>query len=209
MTKIKICGITNVEDALACVDLNVDYIGLIFAESKRQVEIATASEIVSAVSGKLKTVGVFKDQTAAEIFRVAANTGIDLLQLHGSEKPDFCSALPFPVIKALELTADSTPYEFGMFYSSTLLIDKPKEESDPKWLDIALDKVLEWQDDLPDFFFAGGLTPSNVADVVRKLHPFGVDVASGVEASPGKKDRAKLEAFCSAVREVGTNAVVG
>lgn len=210
MTKIKICGITNIEDALACAELNVDFIGLIFAESPRQIDASQAAEILKAVEGRVKTVGVFKDQPAADIFRIALNSGIEMIQLHGSETPEFAGALPFPVIKAVELKPDTTAYECGMFYSSLLLIDKPKDPANAGvppsfWLEHATERIQEMRNDLPEFIMAGGLTPENVADVVRKLKPIGVDVSSGVETSPGKKDKQKLEAFCASVRAEVSN----
>jgi phosphoribosylanthranilate isomerase len=209
MTAIKICGITTVEDALECAALGVDYIGLIFAESPRKIDIETAAKIVAAVEGRAKTVGVFKDQSGAEIFKAAAHTGIDLLQLHGSETPQFCSSLPLPVIKAVSLSDETALGLLTSYETLMLLVDRPKEFPQANWLPWAIQTLNGWKPMLGSFFFAGGLTESNIAQVIRELDPAAVDACSGIECAPGKKDLQKLKEFCAAVREVETNAVVG
>jgi phosphoribosylanthranilate isomerase len=201
MTEIKICGICNLEDAEKCVELGADYLGLIFAESPRQIQPADARQIRRKLKGAIKLVGVFKDQDPRFINDTAEVIGLDLVQLHGAETPDFCQQINHAVIKAIEIPlsnpqdkASSLP-DLSAYVVHAFLFDRPKSMSkDEDWLENVVehyaDQIKQWQ----PFFIAGGLTPENV-HMACKLQPFGVDVASGVESEPGKKDHKKLEAF--------------
>lgn len=201
-TKIKICGMTSVEDALLAIDAGADYLGLIFVpESPRSVTMARAKEIVHAVAGRIKTVGVFRNSSLKVIGDGVEHVQFDLIQLHGDESPDDCRKMPLPVIKAVELTAATTLEQLReySFVVDFLLLDRPKKNPSAEWMDQALRFLAAVK--LPPYFFAGGLTAENVGKAVQALHPYGVDVASGVEGSPGKKDEHKLKQFCQGIRK--------
>jgi phosphoribosylanthranilate isomerase len=204
MTSIKICGICNIEDAEKCVELGADYLGLIFAESPRQIQPADARQIRRRLKGSVKFVGVFKDQDPRFINDTAEVIGLDLVQLHGAESPDYCMQMSHPVIKAIELPISAQQNailpDLSAYNVHAFLLDRPKSMSkEESWLarvvENCADQLQSWQ----PFFIAGGLTAENV-HIACKLRPFGVDVASGVEAEPGKKDYKKLEAFFQQVQ---------
>ncbi len=201
MAKVKICGITNLEDALAAVELGADMLGFNFyTGSKRYVEPATAADIVENVASRAETIGVFVNADMEAIQRTVDIVGLSAIQLHGDETPEFVAkiseACGVPVIKAIRVSADFCPEEVRDFPADSILLDvfSPAafggtgERFD--W-NIAV-AAKEHTDRL---FLAGGLTPKNVAEAVKLVRPYAVDVASGVESSPGKKDAKKMEAF--------------
>lgn len=212
--KIKICGITNSSDALAAIASGASFLGLIFVkESPRCVKPARAREIIEAVRGKAQSVGVFKDSDAADINALGAMLGLDYVQLHGNESPEECSRIDLPVIKAVqipvqqleEISSEKTLKfmdDVRTFKSVTqhLLFDRPKSDKSPEWLRSAIDIVGVFEHEINPYFFAGGLTAANVQSVFTCLKPFAIDVASGVEISPGLKDHAKLDEFCKKVK---------
>ncbi len=223
---IKICGITNLVDAQAATAAGATYLGLIFVESSpRKVDHKTAQAIAQALRGKAKLVGVFKDSSSAEIAKTFTEVGLDLVQYHGCESPEQIVRLSFPAIKALTIDQQFNWDNARRYQDSVelLLLDRPKQDSSPGWLDEALSITRTAPADIPPFFFAGGLTPDNVQSVVKILidttggatskHDltgvastrissfYGVDVASGIEREPGIKDPVKLERFCKLVRE--------
>jgi phosphoribosylanthranilate isomerase len=210
VSKIKICGITSVADALAAVDAGADFIGLIFVKaSPRSVNPAVAGDIADALKGRAQTVAVFQNDAPDVVRSICEKVKPDLVQLHGSESPDYCLGLGRGnLIKAFQI--DST-FEFSNIsaYSKSvdyLLVDRPKTDKDDRWIQSAIDLVNANQQSGDRLFFAGGLNAGNVRHVVRMLQPFAVDVASGVESSPGVKDAQKMIAFCQAVRGVSINA---
>ena len=187
MTKIKICGITNSEDAAFCDELGADFVGFIFVkESPRFIQPKLVANIESAA----KRVGVFRDEAAEEIERVARVARLDVVQLHGSEDEDFVRRIELPVIKAFRvsdaLPAVETAAEWVMFDSGG-----------------GTGRVFDWK--LLDgyqgkpFFLAGGITPANVAEAMT-TQPYAIDVASGVESVPGVKDFVKLKMLFEQVR---------
>lgn len=227
---IKICGITRVEDAEAAVAAGASYLGLVFVDgSPRKANRDVARRIVQAVKGKAQVVGVFQDATADVILDTFATLGLDLVQYHGGESPELIKVLALPAIKAFEIDERFTwklvaPY-IGI--AQKILLDRPKFSITPDWLASAIEIAAGAPDNVPPYFFAGGLTAENVRTVVRKLganvrNPsqvgappsstdpgrkiifHAVDVASGVEQAPGIKDISKLESFCQAVREEAT-----
>ncbi len=201
---VKICGITSIEDAQYCVDAGVDAIGLVFAESSRNVSAAQAKEIVSTLPENVLSVGVFRGQTKEEIVDVASQSQVGCVQLHGDEtlQDALWIAEKIPkVIKALsssdlfsqtqERTGVSQLAEYKRFM---LMIDAPNPGAGEPFDWTAL------QDISTDFILAGGLTPQNVAQAIEIASPWGVDVSTGVELSPGVKDKAKIKSFTSAAR---------
>lgn len=265
-TKIKICGITSLEDALAALDAGADFLGLIFAQSSpRRVEESVAKEIVAAASGRAQIVGVFKDQEIEYVSELAMSLKLDYVQCHGKETVEYARRLPTRVIKVIELQGmDESPQELNVHgvesaaatsaVNSTfntvanaaanvaeapvdvsaessaavtepsivpnppelsilaaealawkddaafLLFDRPKLLKDPEWYKRAINELKTAEPLAMPYFFAGGLTASNVGEVVATLQPFAVDVASSVEAAPGQKDIGKMKDFCKAVK---------
>jgi phosphoribosylanthranilate isomerase len=191
MTRVKICGITNLADAEAAVAAGANALGLVFAESPRQIAIERARDIVAALSRAVVFVGVFRDAPLDEVNRIADQVSLDGVQLHGSESPEYCAAINRCIIKRFAI--NNMVAEIGRYRVFASLVDPGAGGGE----------VFDWNQatGLPQrIIVAGGLTPDNVAEPIRLLHPFGVDVASGVESSPGCKDRTKLAAFIQAVR---------
>jgi phosphoribosylanthranilate isomerase len=193
--KVKICGIACVEDARAAVAAGADFLGLNFhPPSPRHLDIDAATAIAAAVGG-VPLVGVFVDAPRDTVERIAAAVGLAALQFHGDEEPDYCRDWPWRTIKALRVRAgaDVTPLA-ARYDTDYLLIDShvPGLQGGT-----GVPLALEALGALPAdrLFVAGGLTPETVADAVRRFRPFAVDVASGVEERPGRKDHAKLEAL--------------
>jgi phosphoribosylanthranilate isomerase len=201
-TRIKICGITRVEDALAAVASGTDALGLVFyAKSPRAVSIAEASFIVKAVPPFVTIVALFVDESAAEIERVLNAVPIDVIQFHGNETPQFCEQFNRPYVKALRVTPDLNLATASQGYSSSrgILLDTWKEGV-PGGTGLSFDWRLA-QKSLPlPMILAGGLKPENVGDAMAMLRPAAVDVSGGVESAPGIKDSGKIRKFIAAVR---------
>jgi phosphoribosylanthranilate isomerase len=200
MVKIKICGITSPGDAAAAAEEGADYIGLIFARSARRIDVKTAQDILLSLPKGVEPVGVFMDQPLDEVRRILDATGLRIAQLHGDESARFCKELGVPVIKTFDAFNDGTLEKLKKYDAFAFLLDVPKgggagarSRVDPEWATLAKrhGKVL----------LAGKLTPDNVDDMIRRVRPWGVDVCSGTEKSPGVKDRAKLRDFIHAARE--------
>lgn len=202
--KVKICGITNIVDALAAVDAGADYIGLIFvASSPRNVDVITAESISSRLGThrQSKLVGVFQNADQQFIATVKAAVGLDYVQLHGEEPPELCRALS-PTIKAVHSVEEAMLFAES---ADLLLIDRPKGNNQANWIQtVAVHPALH---SMPPFLFAGGLTPANLQSTIECLRECetleGFDVASGVERAPGLKDHKNLNEFCSIARAVG------
>lgn len=202
---IKICGITNERDLSVVCEEGADYFGMVLYEkSPRYISVKEASRLVKATAGvRIVPVGVTVDAAAEEILQLREETGITSFQLHGNESPEVVSKLKacgIVVIKAIRIgegltEPDWSGYEPDFFLCDTLAknaLGGTGQPWDPQW--------LPQHFPVGRTFIAGGLTPDNVDLVVRALSPFGVDVSSGVECSPGKKDHAKLRAFIRQVR---------
>ena len=207
MTKIKICGNTNPEDADLAVKLGADYLGLIFAESKRKIDIDTAKKIIQSTPEFKNYVGVFMNQPKNEVQEIAEATGIRILQFHGDEPALYCKSFTdkgYQVIKTFHIKDDMSLKRLDEYNVFAFLFDTfAKEEGG------GTGKVFDWNliEDKPFvhdmLFLAGGLNPDNVKAAIQKIHPYAVDVASGVEREPGKKDPEKLKLFIQAVKEAG------
>lgn len=206
-TQIKICGITSIADAQMAIDAGADYLGLIFVPgSPRCISPDQAKEIASAVHRKVQVVGVFQNADPSDIIAVTKKVPLDLIQLHGQESPEICQALPLPVIKMLPLTLNLNFKRLEPYYPRPqsniryLLLEPPKEQADPSLVGSNMMNIFADCPTPPPYFLAGRLTPETVAYAIETFKPYGVDVASGVEQSPGVKDPQKLAAFCQAVK---------
>ena len=203
-TKVKICGITNLPDALAAAAAGADLLGFNFYErSPRCLTLAAAADITRPLPPGVLRVGVFVNAPETLVFQAMQACGLHLLQFHGDEPPEFCTQFGLMSLKAFRMADESVLAELPRYGTAGYLLDAytPGEPGGTgrrfNW-DLA---VTAKQFGKP-IFLAGGLTPENVADAVVKVRPFAVDVASGVESSPGKKDPAKVRDFIARVRQV-------
>jgi phosphoribosylanthranilate isomerase len=195
---IKICGITNLEDARAAVERGATAVGFVFwPGSPRFVEPGEAREIVAGLPPSVATVGVFVNQSAEYVDEVAGRVGLRAVQLHGDESQAFAAAMSRPVIKAVNFGGASDLR--GWKEDITLLVDAP----DPVRRGGTGTKA-DWDAAaglarMRRVILAGGLTPENVAEAIARVRPYGIDVSSGVERSPGLKDHGRLAALFEAV----------
>jgi len=200
-TKIKICGITNIEDALLASQLGADALGFIFyRESKRYIDPEIARGIISSLPPFVTTVGVFVNQDLDEIIAIKDKTGIDAAQLHGDESPEFCSLIPFKVIKVIRVKNSLDIDRVALYPVQAILFDT---YSDVQYGGTG--KSFNWGilqniSNPSRIILSGGLSPGNVAEAISTVKPYAVDVSSGVEDTPGKKDHMKLRKFIEAVK---------
>lgn len=203
MAKVKICGITNWTDAKRAVDAGADLLGLNFyAQSPRYVAPAKARRIVRRLPKRVSTVGVFVNETEQKMLDIARKVGLDILQLHGDESPAAVARLrrSFPVIKAVRANKSFRPAQLTRFKrASAILLDGFDRQ-----LRGGTGKTFDWRiarraKRYGRIFLAGGLTPENVGEAIRTAEPYAVDVCSGVEAKPGKKDPERVRALMRAV----------
>lgn len=204
---IKICGITNEDDALLAVALGADAVGFIFAPSERQVAVQRVYDITRRLPPEILTVGVFRDEHPKRVIEMVNSSGVRAAQLHGHERPvDVAEVSKHvrTVIKAVSAGTSDAAHadEFG---TRTILVDAPNPGSG---------KVFDWKlvGNVPtgvNVILAGGLNPENVVAGIEICRPWGVDVSSGVEASPGRKDPILLKRFIDAARSVKTDEYDG
>ncbi|MFC1716268.1 phosphoribosylanthranilate isomerase [Candidatus Poribacteria bacterium] len=205
LIKIKVCGITNSEDAHAAVDLGADALGFIFVpNTPRYVEPQTVERIISELPPFITTVGVFADappETVSEIIQIC---DLNAAQLHGSETPSYCNTIAtrcrVPVIKAFRIKDQNSLSLIPEYEVSAYLLDtyvKGKKGGTGEIFNWDLAKEAK---EYGRIIIAGGLTPENVAQAIRHVEPYAVDVSSGVESKPGKKDHAKVRAFIENIR---------
>jgi phosphoribosylanthranilate isomerase len=201
-TRVKICGITNLADAQAAVEAGADALGFNFYEkSPRFVSLKTASEISRQLPSFVMRVGVFVNAPADFVLRAISECHLTLLQFHGDEPPEYCTQFGLMSMKAFRIRDAGSLEEIPGYQTDAYLLDafSPTAPGGTggqfNWdLAVAAQKFGK------PIFLAGGLTPDNVAAAVAKAKPFAVDVSSGVESAPGKKDAAKIRAFIAAAR---------
>ena len=199
-TKVKICGITSVADGLAAAGAGADLIGLMFYEkSPRHISLETAVEIARAVPPFVLKVGVFVNPGEELVRQAIASCGLNLLQFHGDETPGFCTQFGVMSMKVFRVRDAGSLARLPDYATDAFLLDAYSAGGlggtgeKFNW-----DLALEAKKLGRPIFLAGGLTPENIAAAVRQVQPFGVDVSSGVESDPGKKDAAKIQAFIQA-----------
>jgi len=203
-TRVKICGITRVEDGLAAARLGADAIGLVFyAKSPRAVSVSQAQAVVRALPPFVTIVGLFVDAVPEEIREVLSAVPLNLLQFHGNETPAACRGYGRPYIKVVHMESDTDVVSQARPYDDAagILVD-----TFVKGVPGGTGRSFEWSR-LPaslacPLILAGGLTPDNVAVAVSQTRPWAVDVSGGVEAAPGIKDAAKIAAFIRGVNSV-------
>lgn len=189
-TRVKICGITRPQDAQLAARQGVDAIGLVFYEkSPRNVSISQAQEICNSLPAFVSVVSLFMNPQASLVERVLSECPVDLLQFHGVESAEFCDSFQRPYIKAMGMAGDTSVEDMLNSYprAQGLLLDSHATGAAG-----GTGEVFEW-DNIPQKFresiiLAGGLNPANVAEAIRRVKPYAVDLSSGVESSPGIKD---------------------
>jgi phosphoribosylanthranilate isomerase len=208
-TWIKICGITQHGDALAACELGADAIGLVFyPPSPRSVSVRQIDAIVRDLPANICVVALFVDPTVEVVKQVIATGMIDLLQFHGEETPAYCQSFGLPTMKAFRVGKEyDLRKSIAMYPESKMILLDAYEKEAPggtgkmfDW-DIAIDTA---KDEKLKLVLAGGLNPENIEEAVVRVAPFGVDVSSGVESSPGKKDIALIRKFIEGVRSVSS-----
>ena len=206
--RVKICGITRPDDALAAAATGVDAIGLVFyPKSSRLVDVDVANEIIRALPPFVSSVGLFLDADASEVNDIIRRVPLDLLQFHGEESPAFCAQFGRPYIKAVPMRFETNVRAYAQEFETAkgLLLDSHGG-----------DKIggsgerFDWRRIPPDvgkpIILAGGLSPSNIAEAVRQVRPYGVDVSSGVEAAKGIKDAELIQLFMRNLSQVEQHA---
>lgn len=207
-THVKICGLTNLEDARFVAGALADFMGFIFYEkSSRYITPPKAGAIINWIEGP-RTVGVFVNQPLDDVNMIARQTGIDLIQLHGMESPDYCGLIEKPIIKVFHVGEDTDPGDLNRQIEpyldevEYLLFDT---QSSSQWggtgQSFEWDLLKELSAERP-FFLSGGLKRANVLEACRSVKPFAVDLSSGVEKAPGIKDFDKIEAFFKEMRKL-------
>jgi phosphoribosylanthranilate isomerase len=204
---VKICGVTNESDALAAIEAGADAVGFnIVPRSKRYIEIDAAADWIGKLPKNILKVAVTADPNWEDACRIGQLPFIDALQLHGNESPEFCRRLAdtgIPFAKAVPVTASKSLADLPDYFTDTMILDSSAGGTFG-----GTGKTFPWKF-VPEFvrhhpkinvILAGGLNPQNVAEAVSVVGPRGVDVTSGVEASPGKKDSAAMRALIQAAR---------
>ena len=209
MTKIKICGVTNLEDAHAAVDAGADMLGVNFYRpSPRYITPDAARELVNDFKSRnitVEIIGVFVNETVDSVIDIAMTTGIDAVQLHGDESPSFCEELNtrdgLKVIKALRVGQEFKPLDAQQYHVEAIMLDafhRTLRGGTGERID--LNVARETCELVSRLFLSGGLSAENVADAIHQVQPYAVDACSLLESSAGKKDAARMRAFVAAVR---------
>ena len=200
-TEVKICGLTNLDDARAALDCGADCLGFVlYARSPRSVSPARLADIRARLDPACRVIGVFVNEAPSWVEKVAGDCGLYRVQIHGAEDAGAFKALKIPLWRALRVTSAGCEPEPGDWSAERYVVDAA-----PAGVYGGAGTVAEWglAAELAsryNIMLAGGLTPENVAEAVRTVHPFGVDVSSGVEREPGFKDHRKMRDFIKAVK---------
>ena len=204
---VKICGITNEDNALFAVAMGADAVGFIFAPSPRQVAAQTVYDITRRLPPEVLTVGVFRDEHPSRVIEIANKANVKAVQLHGRETPEQAIEVGGSVRYVIKAFGSDSPHlsRAGQYGTDLVLVDAPTPGSG---------KVFDWHlaDEVPEglrLILAGGLDPDNVADAIEVVEPWGVDVGSGVEESPGRKDPAKVRRFIANARAAAPTPYLG
>lgn len=192
IVKVKICGVRTLEAAQVAIEAGADYLGFNFVPSSRRfIKPEQALEIINKIKGKLKIVGVFQNADIKMVNQLVKQLDLNFVQLHGQESPEYIKHIQSKLIKVINSFNETNSYTVDYF-----LLDRMKQGEGEM---VNVDEAMLTANKYP-IFLAGGLTPENVAGVVKKIQPFGVDVASGVETN-GKQDIEKIKAFIISAKE--------
>ncbi|MEY4705590.1 MAG: N-(5-phosphoribosyl)anthranilate isomerase [Nitrospirota bacterium] len=207
MTKVKICGITSAEDAAVAVEAGADALGFVlYRKSPRYIEPTLARQIIMSLPPLVTPVGVFVNEDQQVVKNLMDDCGLALAQLHGNESAAYCQELGRPILKALRMRDRSSFLALAEFQGRAgvrgFVLDAFSDQAYG-----GTGQVIDWQlaaevAKAANILLAGGLTPDNVGKAIQTVQPYGVDVSSGVEREPGKKDHGKVRAFIRAVRVV-------
>ncbi|MEQ8438140.1 MAG: phosphoribosylanthranilate isomerase [Ilumatobacter fluminis] len=204
---VKICGITNEDDALFAVAMGADAVGFIFAPSQRQVAPQVVYDITRRLPPEVLTVGVFKDEHPSRVVEIANKSGVKAVQLHGRETIEQTREIAHNVRYVIKAFGADSPHlaKADQYGTDLVMVDSPGGGTG---------KLFDWNvvSDVPDsvrLILAGGLDPDNVASAIQAVEPWGVDVASGVELSPGKKDPSKVRRFIANARAAAPTPYLG
>jgi phosphoribosylanthranilate isomerase len=205
MTRVKICGITNLEDALLAVGLGADALGFIFAESPRQITPIMAKAIIRNLPPLVQTVGVFVNEEPARIKEIKSLCGLDLIQLHGDELPEICQDLMPHSIKAFRVQDETDINNINRYQGTirAILLDsfqQGKAGGTGRTFDWSL-AVKAKETGFP-VILAGGLGPENIQEAITTVQPYAVDVNSGIEEQPGKKDPVLMKQLMEKLRKI-------
>ena len=199
---VKICGITSVEDAQAVEHAGADAVGLMFYEgSPRHVALEQAKAIVDSLSNSVVRVGVFVNSDESFVRQAMEVCTLNILQFHGDETPEYCALFEVMTLKVIRVSGESSLKEMERYSTDGFLLDAFSDDALG-----GTGKTFNWElakkatEKEHPIFLAGGLTSENVAEAVKAVRPFAVDVSSGVESEPGKKDAAKVRAFVAAAK---------
>ena len=199
--KVKVCGTTSLKDALLAVDNGADAVGFIFYKmSPRNVSQKDAKEIIAELPPFIETVGVFVNETSDKVNRIAEQCRLTAVQLHGEESPALCRRVKRKIIKAFRVKNASSLKNISAYDVSGFLLDSYNDESRG-----GTGQLFDWNLALRvkkqgPVILAGGLNPYNVYTAIHRVQPYGVDVCSGVESSPGVKESKKIKEFIKSVR---------
>ena len=200
--KVKVCGITEAEDALLCAEEGADAIGFVFApESKRYLEPAKAALINSLISPLVMKIGVFVNREYEEVNRIAAEAGLNAVQLHGCESPGYIKKIKLPVIKSFRIKPG---FDFGVIsrYSGCGILLDSFSHGQLGGTGKTFDKNLIPDDLRSSVIIAGGISTENVIEIAEKIKPAGIDLSSSLEHRPGRKDPAKVKEFFKIIRRL-------
>ncbi len=206
MVKVKICGITNLDDALAAADFGADALGFVFfKKSPRYISVSNAKSIIEQLPPYVTPVGLFVNETKKNIEKIAQQTGITTIQLHGDEPPKSCTIKGCKIIKAIRIASDESLELFKQYSDvvSAFLLDAYTEK-----IYGGTAQKFDWDiarkaKKFGRIILAGGLTPENVREAIVHVQPFAVDVSSGVEKQKGKKDHKKMQLFIERSKRIG------
>lgn len=206
MVKIKICGITNTEDATWAANLGADFLGLVFAkESRRKVSLEKAQQIIKVLPPYIEKVGLFVNEEPQTVNKILDLCQLSLLQFHGEESSDYCNQFKgrAKIIKAFRIKDEDSLKQVSQYEVDFYLLDAFIEtEAGGTGQTFNWDLALKVKEFGRPIFLAGGLNPDNVVEAIKKVQPYAVDVSSGVESSPRRKDVELLQEFIDNVRKI-------
>jgi len=203
MVKIKICGITNIEDAQNAVSFGADFIGFIFADSPRNIKLEEARSIIEKIKGDVLKVGVFVNETLRNVISIAEYCSLDLIQLHGNEDPKYCSQLKDrQLIKAFRIKDDASlaliPRYKDVFACLLDTFSNQRYGGTGRTFDWNL--AIKAKEFGKPIILSGGLGLSNIKEAIKAVRPYGVDISSSIETKPGKKDTKKMKELISVIK---------